>query len=66
MRLSAKGWWNGYMVGVPSSGGLLQLQGRDEMASYDLPRTTWRTSSYSGQNSACVEVAVVPAWQTST
>jgi hypothetical protein len=36
------------------------------MASYDLSRAVWRTSSYSGQNGACVEVAIVPVWQIST
>jgi hypothetical protein len=34
--------------------------------SYDLSRAVWRTSSYSGTNGACVEVAVVPSWQVST
>jgi len=27
------------------------------MPRYDLSRAVWRTSSYSGQNGACVEVA---------
>jgi uncharacterized protein DUF397 len=31
---------------------------------YDLSRAVWRTSSYSGQNGDCVEVAVVPEWRT--
>jgi len=35
------------------------------MRRYDLSRAVWRTSSYSGQNGACVEVAVIPAWRTS-
>ena len=29
------------------------------MPRYDLSRAVWRTSSYSGQNGACVEVAVI-------
>jgi hypothetical protein len=32
----------------------------------DLSRAVWRTSSYSGQNGDCVEVAVVPVWHTSS
>ena len=32
----------------------------------DLSHAAWRTSSYSGQNGACVEVAVVPAWHSSS
>lgn len=36
------------------------------MSRYDLSRAVWRTSSYSGQNGDCVEVAAVPAWQIST
>ena len=36
------------------------------MHRHDLSRAVWRTSSYSGQNGACVEVAVIPAWRTST
>ncbi len=36
------------------------------MTRYDLSQAAWRTSSYSGQNGACVEVIVVPAWRTST
>jgi hypothetical protein len=36
------------------------------MAPYDLSRAVWRTSSYSGQNGDCVEVATIPAWLTST
>ena len=36
------------------------------MLRYDLSRAVWRTSSYSGQNGDCVEVAVIPAWRAST
>ena len=36
------------------------------MTACDLSQAVWRTSSYSGQNGACVEVAVVPAWHTSS
>ena len=36
------------------------------MRRHDLSCAVWRTSSYSGQNGACVEVAVVPVWHTST
>lgn len=32
----------------------------------DLSHAAWRTSSYSGQNGSCVEVAVVPARRTSS
>src|SRR5690349_12880435 len=66
MRWSVRGWWNGYRDGVPSSGGLARHAGRDEMATCDLSHAAWRTSSYSGQNGNCIEVAVVPTWQIST
>ena len=36
------------------------------MTHHDLSHAAWRTSSYSGQNGACVEVAVLPAWHTSS
>ena len=36
------------------------------MATCDLSHAAWRTSSYSGQNGNCIEVAVVPTWQIST
>ena len=36
------------------------------MPSHDLSQAAWRTSSYSGQNGSCVEVAVLPAWRTSS
>ncbi len=39
------------------------------MAGYNLSRAAWRTSSYSGQNGACVEVAALGdgiAWRRST
>ena len=29
----------------------------------DLSRAEWRTSSYSGSNSNCVEVAAAPGWR---
>jgi hypothetical protein len=33
---------------------------------HDLSQAAWRTSSYSGQNGACVEVAIVPGWRASS
>jgi hypothetical protein len=36
------------------------------MASYELSHAVWRTSSYSGVNGVCVEVAVVSTWRTSS